>query len=152
MSDGDSIAHVAVVVLLLSLAVPALATAHEFSGTPLSYEEQLTVDYTNESVVSQNATSEGYGATPTIVVNGAVLVEDTDFRWSESSGTVTWLNSANTTEGDTADIEYRAYQRTQESSMAWSIIAPLMSLFGLFGLVASVRALWSHTAEVWTLK
>jgi hypothetical protein len=31
------------------------------------------------------------------------------------------------------------------------IIAPLMSLFGLYGIVVSVRALWSFIAEVWDL-
>lgn len=151
MSDGDTIAQVAVVVLLLALAVPALATAHEYAGTPLEYEETLTVDYTTEPAVSQNATGEGYGTAPEVIVNGTVLVEGADYSWSASDGTVTWYDTANTSTGDEAQIVYRAHQRTQETAMAWAIIAPLMGLFGLFGLVASVRALWSTTAEVWDL-
>jgi len=151
MSDGDTIAQVAVVVLLLVLAVPALATAHEFAGTPLDYSETLTVDYAAESAVSQNATVEGYSDTVTITSGGQTLVAGTDYRWDAANGTVNWLNTTNTTSGDSATIEYQAYQRTGESALAWTVISPLMGLFGLFALVSSVRAAWELTAEVWDL-
>jgi len=151
MSDGDTIAQVAVVVLLLVLAVPALATAHEFAGTPLDYSETLTADYTSESPVSQNATVEGYSETVTITSGGQELVAGTDYRWNADAGTVNWLDTANTTSGDSATIEYQAYQRTGESALAWTVISPLMGLFGLFALISSVRAVWELTAEVWDL-
>ena len=151
MPDGDSIAQVAVVVLLLVLSVPTLMTAHDYSGTPLDYEESLTVDYANDSAVSENATVEGYGDESTIVVDGTALVRGTDYRWNATSGEIDWQDTANTTDGDSAQIEYQAYQRTTESSTAWSIIAPFMGLFGLFALLSSVRALWQLTAEVWEL-
>lgn len=151
MADGDSIAQVAVVILLLALSVPALATAHEYSGTPLSYEETLSVDYSSTSSVSEGATVEGFGTDPTLSNDGSILVEDEDYRWNSSSGAVTWINSSNTTSGDTVVIGYAAYQRTEESALAWTTIAPLMGLFGIFGFVAAVRALWSFIAEVWDL-
>jgi hypothetical protein len=151
MSDGDTIAQVAVVVLLLVLAVPALATAHEFAGTPLDYSETLTVDYTAESAVVENATVEGYSDTVTITSGGQTLAAGTDYRWNADDGTVNWLDTANTTSGDSATIEYQAYQRTGESALAWTVISPLMGLFGLFALISSVRAVWELTAEVWDL-
>lgn len=151
MTDGDSISQVAIVILLLSLSAPALATAHEYAGTPIEYEESLTVDYGNESNVSEPATVEGYGADPTVTVNGSELVEGTDYDWDSSTGNVTWYDTANSSDGDSATIRYAAYQRTEETAVSWTILAPLMSLFGLFGLVVSVRALWSFTAEVWDL-
>lgn len=152
MTDGDSIAQVAVVILLLALSVPALATAYDYAGTPFEYEESLTVDYNNASSVSENATLEGYGDDPTVVnSSGTTLVEGTDYDWNTSSGEVTWYNTTNTTDGESADIDYRAYQYTGETAMSWTIIAPLMSLFGLFGFAVSVRALWQFTAEVWDL-
>lgn len=151
MTDGDSIAQVAVVVLLLVLSVPTLATAHDYAGTPLDYSESLTVDYQNDSSVSENATLEGYGSDPTISVDGTTLVEGTDYRWNESAGTVDWRDTANTTDGDTAQIEYQAYQRTAETELAWMILSPFMALFGLFALTASVRAVWQYSAEVWGL-
>lgn len=152
MTDGDSIAQVAVVILLLGLAVPALATAHEQAGTPVEYEEMLTVDYNTPSAVNENSTVENYGDDPTLTnSSNGQLVAGTDYEWNATSGEVTWFNTSNTTSGESVDIIYRAHQRTGETQAAWTIIAPLMGLFGLFGLVVSVRALWQFAAEVWDL-
>ena len=151
MTDGDSVAQVAVVVLLLVLAVPALATAHELAGTPFDYEESLTVDYQNDSQVSENATVEGYSESVNISVDGDQLTSGVDYVWDADNGSVDWNDTTNTTSGDTAEIEYQAYQRTAETALAWNLIAPFMGLFGLFALVSAVRAVWELTAEVWTL-
>jgi hypothetical protein len=150
MTDGDSVAQLAVVILLLILAVPTLATAYDRAGTPHTFEEQVTVDYASPTSVDANATSEGYGTDPTITAGGTVL-NDSAYEWDASAGTISWTNTSQTSDGQQATIEYRAYQRTAETEAAWTIIAPLMGLFGLFGLVASVRTLWSYVAEVWTL-
>ncbi len=150
-TDGDTIAHVAVVILLLGLAVPTLATAYDYSGTPTPYSDEAVVDYQNKTTVSANATLEGYGERPVIVANGTTLTLGEDYVWNASSGTVTWLDTANTSDGDPAVIEYEAYQRTGETEAAWTILAPLMGLFGVFGFVAAVRALLSYVEEVWTL-
>ncbi len=152
MSDGDSIAQVAVVILLLSLAVPALATAHEYSGTPIEYTESATVDYNNTTQLSEPATVEGYSENITVTTsNGKVLTEGSDYQWNESAGEITWLDNSNTNDGESVTVDYAAYQRTEESAMAWTILSPLMGLFGLFGFAVSVRALWDYTAEVWDL-
>ena len=145
-------AQLAAVVLLLVLAVPALATAHEFSGTPYEYSDEVAVDYVNASAVSEGATvAEGYGADPTVTVDGVELVRGTDYRWNASAGSIAFEDTANTSAGATAWIEYAAYQRTPQSALAWTIISPFMALFGLFALVASVRTLWSYVSEVWDL-
>lgn len=152
MADGDSMAQAVVVILLLGLAVPALGTAHTYAGTPFEYEETLTVDYTDDSSVSENATVENYGTDPTLTnSSGTELVAGEDYDWNATSGNVTWFNTSNTTSGEAVDIEYQAYQRTDETAAAWTILVPLMSLFGLFGFVAAVRALWQVSAEVWEL-
>lgn len=149
MTDGDTIAQVAVVILLLSLSVPALATAYDYAGTPYDYDEELTVDYTSPSSVSEIATdTEGYGSEPTIVVDDTELVQGTDYRWNSSSGDVEWLNTSNTSGGDTATITYRAYQRTPQTEAAWTILMPFAGLFGLFGLVSAARALLTYLGEV----
>jgi hypothetical protein len=150
MTDGDSVAQLAVVLLLLILAVPTLATAYERAGTPHAFEEQVTVEYSSTTTVSANATAEGYGTEPTITVDGTVL-NDSAYDWDASAGEITWYNTSQTTDGQQATIEYRAYQRTAETEAAWTVVSPLMGLFGLYGLVAAVRTLWSYIAEVWTL-
>ncbi len=151
MTDGDSIAQVAVVILLLGLAVPALATAYDYAGTPMEYEESVTVDYANDSEVVENATLEGYGDDPTVTVDGVELVRGTDYLWNDSAGSIDWQNTSNTSDGDSARVQYAAYQRTGQTEAAWTIIAPFMGLFGIYGLTVSVRALWSFVAEVWDL-
>lgn len=151
MSDGDTIAQVAVVILLLSLAVPALATAYDFAGTPMDHEESVTVDYQNDTTVSEAATLEGYGADPTVTIDGDQLVQGTDYLWNESTGTIDWQNTANSSAGASARVNYVAHQRTPQTAAAWNILSPLMGLFGLFGFVVSVRAVWEYTAEVWDL-
>jgi hypothetical protein len=147
-TDGDSVAQLAVVVLLLMLSVPTLATAHELAGTPIEYEETATVDYASDYSVAQNATVEGYGEAVTVTVDGQVLNATDDYTWNASSGTLSFVNSSATSSGDDATVQYRAHQRTQETQTAWLIIAPFMGLFGLFSLVSAVRVLWSYSAEV----
>lgn len=151
MPDGDTIAQVAVVVVLLGLSAPALATAHDYAGTPYEYTEELSVDYSSSTAVSETATREGYGRNVTIVVDGTTLERGVDYEWNATSGEVTWSNASATTDGETATITYRAYQRTPQTQAAWTTLAPLTTLFGLFGLVSAVRALWQYTAEVWDL-
>lgn len=147
-TDGDSVAQLAVVVLLLMLAVPTLATAHELAGTPIAYEETTTVSYTADYSVSENATVEGYDETVTVSVDGQSLNATTDYTWDADAGMLSFVNSSATTTGDTATVEYRAYQRTPETQTAWLLIAPFMGLFGLFSLVSAIRVLWSYSAEV----
>jgi len=148
-TDGDTIAQVAVVVLLLALSVPALATAHTYAGTPIAYEQDATVDYNNTTEVSQSATdAERYGDTIRIGGVDKDLVEGEDYEWNESSGVVTWLNGPNSNNGDNATINYRAYQRTEETAAAWLVLTPLMSLFGIYGLASSARALIQYSGEV----
>jgi len=152
MPDGDTITQVAVVILLLALAVPSLATAYDYAGTPIEYEETATVDYTTAYSVTQSATvDERYRDAVTVTAGGTALVRGTDYRWNATSGNVTVLNTSNTTSGDAVDIEYAAFQRTGETVLAWQLVSPFMALFGLLGLVASVRAVWQLTTEVWDL-
>jgi hypothetical protein len=141
MSDGDSIAQAAVVILLLMLAVPALSTAHASAGTPIEHEEVVTIDADGSYQVAENATSERYRDNVTISVNNQQLIRGQDFTWDDQTGTVSWINSSDVNTGATAEIQFTANQRTAETQAAWSIIAPFMGLFGLFSFYATVRAL-----------
>lgn len=149
MSDGDTITQLAVVILLLGLAVPGLTAAYDFAGTPIEYDQSATIDVGTETTVDEGATIETYGDEVTIRTDGGTVLEEyRDYRWDESSGTVAWLNSSNTTDGDSATIQYRAHQRTVETETAWNVISPLFVVFGLFAFTASLRTLWSFIAEV----
>jgi hypothetical protein len=143
MSDGDTITQAAVVILLLALAIPALSTAHATAGTPIAYEETAVVSYSTGYAVNESATQERFGETVTVTVDGGgtTLTAGEDYRWDADAGELTWLNSSATASGESATLEYRAYQRTAETQAAWSLLAPFMGVFGLFGFYAAVRAL-----------
>jgi len=149
MSDGDTMSQLAVVILLLGLAVPGLMTAYDFAGTPIEYEQSASVDVGGETVVEEGTTLENYGDEISVrTENGTELAPYRDYQWNETAGTVTWADSANTTDGQNATIAYQAHQRTAVTETAWDVISPLFGLFGLFAFVASVRTLWSTIAEV----
>lgn len=149
MTDGDSVAQLAVVILLLVLAVPSLATAHEYAGTPIEYEQSATIDFSSDTAVDESATVEGYEKEIVVRTSeGDILQEYDAYRWDEGGGAVAWLNSTNTTDGQSVTIEYAAHQRTEETELAWTVISPFFALFGLFTLVVSIRTLWSYIAEV----
>lgn len=146
--DSDTITQLAVVILLLGMAVPTLGVAYSDSSTPTQYSESAVVDYTADYNLNETATDEGYGNIE-ITVDDQQLVEGTDFRFDSTAGSVEWTNTTNTSAGDTASIDYTAAQRTVETETAYQILAPLMSLFGVFALVTAVRVLWGYVAEIW---
>jgi len=149
MSHGDSVAQLAVVILLLGLSVPGLMTAYDTAGTPIEYEQATTVDPGGETSVEQGATLENYGDEISVRTEaGDELVRYDDYRWNETSGTVAWLDSTNTSAGQNATVTYRAHQRTVQTETAWDVISPLFVLFGLFTFVASIRTLWRTIAGV----
>lgn len=146
--DSDTITQLAVVILLLGMAVPTLGSAYASAGTPIEYQDTASIDYTSDYTLSENATEEGHTVSE-IVANGQQLTEGDDYRVDRAAGTVNFLNTTNTTSGDTAQIDYTATQRNSETELAYDIIAPLMALFGIFALVTAVRVLWGYVAEIW---
>jgi len=145
--DSDTITQLAVVILLLGMAVPTLGTAYSSAGSPVEYTDTATIDYQTDTDLTADATAEGY-AVDQITANDTTLTEGTDYE-ANHTGSINWLNTSTTSSGDTATIEYRATQRSVETETAYSIIAPLMGLFGVFALVTSVRVLWGYVAEIW---
>ena len=149
MSDGDTVAQLAVVILLLGLAVPGLAAAYDYAGTPIDYEQSASISFTSPTAVDESATVEGYGDEVVVLADGGgVLEAGVDYRWDDDAGEIEWFNTSATSAGQDVTIEYQAHQRTPETEMAWTIISPFFALFGIFGLVAAVRTLWSYIAEV----
>ncbi len=146
--DSDSITQLAVVILLLGMAVPTLGTAYSAAGSPVEFTDTATIDYGTGYDLTASATEEGY-AVDQITANGSTLTAGTDYDANLTAGSIDWLNTSTTSSGDTASIEYRATQRSTETETAYTIIAPLMGLFGIFALITSVRVLWAYIAEIW---
>lgn len=67
--------------------------------------------------------------------DGDELVEGTDYDWHASTGNVTWIDTAATTEGETARVDYAVAQTSDVSLGIAEIVAGLL-------VVTALVALW----------
>lgn len=133
--------QVAVVALVLALVFPALniaqADAEENNAT-----ETFLVDKGTTDTVSEEA--DRYGEDVTIVSQTETLVEDRDYTWDETTGTIEWLNSPNTTNGDEANVTFTYWFTTEETSVVESaVLSPLGAVAGLLLLITGLGALFT---------
>lgn len=85
--------------------------------------ESITVDYTDPVPVDERGTAYTYNETVQVYNSSdALLVEGTDYNWLASNGTVEWLDTANTTSGETASISYDYTAPPEENEAAFGII------------------------------
>jgi len=92
--------------------------------------EGYTVDYTNNTTVA-NADAEALSDTITVVVNDTTLEDGTDYAWDSDSGTINWINTTATSDGDTASVtyEYDDYPETTQFSIDLvNIMIPVITL------------------------
>lgn len=79
--------------------------------------ESVVIDYDSSTRVSaaMSRYTQGFEDNETVYnSSGAELVEGTDYTWNTTSGAVTFKNTANTTEGNTANVTYTYQQNTEE--------------------------------------
>lgn len=133
-----SIWKVGALLLVAVVVLPTLSIA--WSSGSLSAQgvanEPITVDYgTNTSV--DNASAVEYSDSVTITFNGSTLEAGTDYVWNATSGEVDWKNTAATTDGDTAHIDYTYYYRTEATTLIGGVIRPFGRVLALL-LVAAI--------------
>jgi len=83
--------------------------------------EPITVDYSNESSVDESGVD--YNSSVTITADGTTLEDGTDYVWDDSTGNVTWNDTAATTDGEQAYISYDVEQITDESNQLARIVS-----------------------------
>jgi len=110
------------------LAVAAVAFSPAFvAGTDrnTAVNESITVDYTQPVSVANDAVE--YGETATVYdADGNELAAGTDYSWNATAGNVTWQNTSQTTDGETAAITYD--YRTADDQQRTT--AGIVSIFG----------------------
>ena len=132
---------VATALFLVVLLVGANA-AYADSGQVQDIDnESITVDYSQDVAVDKDGHDYGNDE---IVRNStdSVLEAGTDYRWDASNGTIEWINTTATTDGEAASISYSVEQRSQATELAATVVQPLghlvwISLFAavLFGVL-----------------
>lgn len=129
---------VGVVLLLIVTLLPALSLAwsdHSRSTYAVS-DETMIVDY--DEPVSVNTSAPEYNDSVTITADGTPLVAGTDYSWNASNGTVAFVNTSATVEGDQSLIDYEYAERTQETRLVGNVLTPwgtILSMLAVFGLV-----------------
>jgi len=116
--------NVAVIGLFLLLLVGANA-AYSDSGAQSTVEnESITVDYSQSVAVDEDA--DEYGDDPTVRnSNGTILTAGTDYEWDATNGSVTWYNTSETTDGETAAITYETTDRSEATKASKNILTVL---------------------------
>lgn len=108
--------------------------------------EQLTVNYSVESGVDEPQYVRTYLDNETIVDSGGTtLTEGTDYEWNTSVGNVTWIDTTETSEGETVTIDYAYRQPTDGTRLTAGIMGIFGGLIGVLLLVAGVGAMWDIT-------
>jgi len=67
--------------------------------------ESITIDYSNTTSVDETY-GETYYDNETITYDGTTLDEGTDYEWYPGNHSVAWYNTADTSDGASAEIDY----------------------------------------------
>lgn len=117
------------------LVIGVLILGSVYAATPVDTkfqdDEQVTIDFQNNTQLDPGEDVFEWGASSTVTVNnssGHTLTEGTDYEYYQSNGTIKWYNTADTSDGETATVDYE-YEAPKQ--MAQSVIGPLASSFDL---------------------
>lgn len=107
--------------------------------------ESIVVEYDTYQYVD-NATAEfttGFNNSSIEVYNsaGVKLTRGEDYRWNNSDGTILFLNSSATTEGNSASITYEYYKNTEAVQDVSGPLSTTVEAIGLVGVAATALAL-----------
>lgn len=136
--------HLAVVALFLVLLLQAVGVGYsDAAQTAGVTNESMTVNYSAPVSVA-NTSAHAYSDTVTIYnASGSELVADTDYTWHSSNGSVSWANTTNTTDGETAAISYDYEYHSDETNGFMSLFESMAVPLGLLFMLVGIGALWS---------
>jgi hypothetical protein len=101
---GAAVITVTLVLIVLNTIMSLGIIAGE---TTTVTNESVTVDYDNLSYVQYNDSSYDLSDNVTVYDSGDVeLAEGTDYNWYSSNGSLEWINTTETTDGETATVTY----------------------------------------------
>ena len=106
--------------------------------------ESIVVEYDSYQYVD-NATDEfttGFNNTTTVYnTNGTELDRGTDYEWNNSDGTILFLNTSATTEGDSANITYDYFTNTETVRDTSGPLTAVVEAVGWVGVAGTGFAL-----------
>lgn len=123
--------------VFIVLVVAAMAAGASFSDATHVFTvegESITVDYDDPVAVDSADVAVSFYDNETVYnASGDPLVEGTDYEWNTDNGSVTWFDTAATTDAETGSIDY-AYDAPSERSRD---LASVLSIGG-YGLALAL--------------
>lgn len=107
--------------------------------TQTEVNESLVVEYDAYQFVDA-ATAEwtaGFTENVTVYSNGTELQEGDDYRWNSTDGTILYLDTNATVEGNSSTITYEYEQNTDRVQEVGAVIQPIVRAVGRGGLLAA---------------
>lgn len=138
--------QVAVLAIALALLFPALNIGFGEAAQDFSVgNEPDTIDYSVNSSVDTDAWDYD-DLNVTHEPTNTLLDEGTDYNWYSDSGTIEWLNSSSTTDGDEVTLSYEYDQHTQDTENVEGALAPISPVMTLLLLIAVIGTIFAWTA------
>lgn len=105
--------QIAVLALALALVLPAVNVAYGDAAAEYDATETTAIDYTQDYTLG-NDSAFSYPSL-SITSNGTALEEGPDYEFNETSATIDWLQSADTTTGEDATIDYTYAEHSEQT-------------------------------------
>lgn len=125
--------------VLVILIIGALAVGAQYNDVTNTYQvtnESITVDYQNATPVANADIAVSFNSTVTVYnASDVELVNNTDFTWHPTNGSVTWHDTANTVDGEQATISYNYTTQSSESRALAGVMSTVMRIGAYLTLV-----------------
>lgn len=135
-----SIWTVVVIALALALGASAVNIGYSNAAAPGNATENATVDYDVNYTV-ENADAYEFTSL-NVTSNGTELREGTDFEFDVENGTVNWINSVETTDGDAATVAYDFRDHSDTTQNQRNYLALVSGPLGLLLMIVALGALF----------
>lgn len=122
-----------VIALVLALALPAVNIGFANAAQPGDSLENTTVDYDQNYTLEDNDVYEYTSLT--VTANGTQLSEGTDYTFDADNGTIDWLDTLATTDGDDATVEYDYTDHDETTSNQRRLLQTIATPVGFLAML-----------------
>jgi len=122
--------------IALALVVPAVNVAFADAASPFVANETTNIDY-DVNYTLENDDAYDYTSL-TVKDAGATLDEGDDYTFDESTATIDWLSSPDTTDGDEVTVNYTYDDHTQQTENQSDVLQTFGYWLGWLLLIGAV--------------
>lgn len=119
---------IVVIACVLALALPAVDIGFSNAAQPGNATENATVDYDLNYTVGEDPVYEYTNLT--VTSNGTDLRAGTDYQFDAENGTINWIDTAETSDGDAAEVAYAYEDHSQTTTNQRNILATVATPLG----------------------